>query len=344
MCRSRFAGVAVALLVGAAALPATAASDGLPLYGVDVGNTGIATHDGVSRYVTLPAGKSTVVARVEQDGGRISARRTLDGRFTIPAVAYDGSADGLSRDGSTLVLIAPRTGFPRARTTFAVLDALTMRLRTTVRLPGDFSFDAISPDGETVYLVNYLSPRDPTSYAVRAYDVTAGRLLPKPIVDPTESDEAMGGTPVTREASPDGRWAYTLYERGSQYPFIHALDTMGGTARCIDLELLPGSLAAARLQISPDGASLRLVRSGVALAEINTSTFESVSYPQPAAAPAETDGRNWAVPAIAGGVLSALVVTGLVAWRRRLRLAKGVAGGRVSAVEPGREPPDALLR
>jgi hypothetical protein len=307
-CFRRACVVVAALVTAVAAGSSSAVADGLPLYGVDVGNTGVATHDGASRYVTLPAGKSTVVARVEQDGGRIAARRTLDGRFTIPAVAYDGSADGLSRDGTTLVLIEPRPAFPRARTTFAVLDARTMRPRTTIRLPGDFSFDAISPDGTTLYLVNYLSRSDPTRYAVRAYDMTAARLLPKPIVDPTEPEETMGGAPVTRATSPDGRWAYTLYERGSQYPFIHALDTTGRTARCIDLDLLPGSLAGARLQVSSDGDSMRLVRSGVALAEITTSTFESISYP-----PSET------VPTPGGGTGPKLAVAGPGGRRARDR-------------------------
>jgi hypothetical protein len=54
-----------------------------------------------------------------------------------------------------------------------------------LRLQGDFSFDAISPIGDRIYLIEYLSPKDPTKYAVRAYDVQAGRLLHSPVVDPT---------------------------------------------------------------------------------------------------------------------------------------------------------------
>ena len=45
----------------------------------------------------------------------------------------------------------------------------------------------------------------------------------------------MAGQPVAREMSPDGRWAYTLYGGGEE-TFIHALDTEGETAVCIDLE------------------------------------------------------------------------------------------------------------
>ena len=51
-------------------------------------------------------------------------------------------------------------------------------------------------------------------------------------------DEQMGGLPMTRAFSRDGRWAYTLYGGGAE-TFIHALDTVGRTAACIDLEMLP---------------------------------------------------------------------------------------------------------
>lgn len=85
----RFTLLALAIACAAAA---TARADGLPVLGIDVGPTGIATPDGNSRYVTVPAGARTVVARVAQDGGRVLASRSLAGNFTIPAVAYDGTA------------------------------------------------------------------------------------------------------------------------------------------------------------------------------------------------------------------------------------------------------------
>jgi hypothetical protein len=314
---------------------ASAVADGLPVLGVDVGNSGVTTQDGASRYVTLPAGDVTVVARVDQDGGRVMARRNLDGRFTVPAVAYDGSADGISFDGSTLVLIQPRQAFPRAATTFAVLDAAKMRLRSTVRLDGDFSFDAISPDGRTMYLVQYLSPTDPTSYRVRAYDLAAARLLPKAIVDPTEPAEEMGGIPLTRATSPDGRWAYTLYQRNNGEPFVHALDTLGRTARCIDLEALTHDLRDARLDVDPAGATLSLVQGQVHLATIDTSTFAVVTPPSEAA---PSDDTNSALRvALAAG--AALLLAALA-----LGVRKGVAARRVTAVKAGAEPPDPVLR
>src|SRR5207237_1594407 len=98
----------------------------------------------------------------------------------------------------TLVLIEPRTAFPRTQTRFAIVDTRRLLLRGYVTLRGDFSFDAVSPNGRTMFLIQYVAPRDPTRYAVRAYDLRARRLLPEPVVDPNERDEAMHGSPLSR--------------------------------------------------------------------------------------------------------------------------------------------------
>ena len=45
----------------------------------------------------------------------------------------------------------------------------------------------------------------------------------------------MAGFPMARMVSPNGRWAYTLYAGGEE-TFIHALDTQGATAVCVDLD------------------------------------------------------------------------------------------------------------
>ena len=156
--------LAGALLVGSSLGTTAARADGLPVLGVDVGATGVVTPSGQARYVTIPAGADTVVARVNARGGRIGASLLLPGTFTIPAVAYDGSASGLSGDGHTLILIEPRASFPRAETRLAVLDTRPLLWRTTITLPGDFSFDAVSPDGSSLYLIQYTSALDPTKY------------------------------------------------------------------------------------------------------------------------------------------------------------------------------------
>lgn len=331
-------------LVAAGLASGTARADGLPVVGIDAGPDGVAELAGDMRYVALPAGEGTVVARVEQDGGRIAASRFLPGAFAVPVVAFDGTASGLAADGRTLVLIRPRLQFPRERTSFAVLGTRRLRVRDEVTLRGDFSFDALSPDGRWLYLIEYLSPRDPNRYAVRVYDLTAGLLEPEPIVDPDEAAEPMRGYPVTRATSPDGRFAYTLYDGAGEHPFIHALDTVGRTAVCIDLHGLMGrgDLYDLRLAVSEDGSTVEVHGGSDAVAVVDTRTYEvaepaeapAVELPvaeptpaapvQPAAAaprpqPKADEGGAvpWALVGAASGALLAVVGMGAVALRRR---------------------------
>ena len=247
------------VLLSAGALAGAARADGLPVLGIDVGPDGVA--DGGARYVTLPAGGGrTVLARISTRDWRVRAYRLLHGMFTVPAVAYDGTAGGLSADGRRLVLIEPRVSFPRATTTLAVVDTARLRVDRLVRLRGDFSFDAVSPDGRRAYLIKYTSPRDPARYDVRALSTVTGRLDPRRVVDPHERGEKMRGNALARVSSRDGRWAYTLYDGGAvgATPFVHALDTTRRTARCIDLDLLAGrqDLWRMRLALSGDGNQL----------------------------------------------------------------------------------------
>ena len=40
----------------------------------------------------------------------------------------------------------------------------------------------------------------------------------------------MAGYPVARATGPGGRWVYTLYRQPTNYPFVHALDTVARRA------------------------------------------------------------------------------------------------------------------
>jgi hypothetical protein len=314
--------VAVFVAMGTAALVATAGAgaDGLPVLSVDAGPVGVTVPTGTARYVTIPAGHGTVVARVRRNGGRIIRSRLLPGTFTIPAVAYDGSAGGLSADGRTLVLITPRTSFPRARTTLLVLGARGLATRATIRLRGDFSFDAISPQGRLAYLIQYKNPRDPTRYLVRAYDLVHGRLLQAPVVDPHERGEKMRGNPLSRVVSPDGRWAYTLYDGAGGTPFVHALDTSGRTARCIDLDALAGSqyLWRLRLGVSRDGGTLAIRDGKEPELLVDTRTFRPREPDATQAQSSADSGIGWPLAVLgAVGVLVAAVALLSAGVRRR---------------------------
>jgi hypothetical protein len=298
--------------------------------GVDAGPTGVTAPAGSARYVTIPAKQQTVVAAIRRDSGRVIRSRLLTGTFTIPAVAYDGSAGGLSADGRTLVLITPRTGFPRAQTRLLVLHTPGLTPSETIRLRGDFSFDAISPQGRLMYLIEYTNPNDPTRYAVRAYDLAHGRLLHAPVVDPRETDEKMRGNPLSRALSPDGRWAYTLYDGAGGTPFVHALDTSRRTARCIDLEALAGSkyLWRLRLRVGRGGSTLTIRDGKEAELLVDTRTFQPR---RPGAARtaraigSSSSGFGWPLATVAG--VGALAVAGaLVARGRRKRVRLGATG------------------
>jgi hypothetical protein len=273
--------------------------------------------------VTIKVGDDTLVARVRREGGQVLRTRAMDGLFTVPAVARDGTAGGLSADRATLVLIRPRARFPREQTPLVVLDTRRLLVRDRITLKGDFSFDAISPDGSTLYLIHYLSKRDPTRYEVRAYDVRAGRLESEPIVDPREPGENMRGYPITRATSPDGRWEYTLYD-GAEHPFIHALDTLDREAVCIDLDTFPGldDLDDLRLGV---GRGTLSVRDGASpLAVVDLATFRA-GPPRAATRPPRASSPPW--PLIASIAAALLLVGAAALAARRTAISAGSAAG-----------------
>jgi hypothetical protein len=296
------------------------------------------------RYVALAAGhpdKLTVIERIDREGGRVSRWWHLPGIYYVPAVAYDGQGGGLSADGTTLVLNRFTRAYPPRTTRLAILDTgLSLRPRhprrgephppeaiAQVSLNGHFGFDAISPDGSTIYLIHYLArssgPAYITDYEIRAFDVESGRLLPKPIVDPEEPDERMEGLPITRASSPNGRWAYTLYDGNGKEPFVHALDTVRGSAVCIDLPQLEDrrNLFMFRLRMEAGGRRLAVLNrppdlgGSRQLLSVDTRTF-AVRAPAPAAVASGGGVSPWLPIGLGAGIL-AVVLVGALATRER---------------------------
>jgi hypothetical protein len=337
--------LAIAMLA-LAGLPAAAVADGG--IGTMAAPAGVTIAGSPSRYVAIQPSVPgtpplTLIERIDVDGGKVDRWWYLRGQYYVPAVAYDGTGGGLSANGGTLVLTQLPRRYPPRQTRFAVLDT-DLQLRhprhasahqrprhaiSRFSLPGSYSFDAISPNGETVYLIHYLPSRGRIAYEVRAFDVPRGRLLPHPIVDPEEAGERMQGLPVTRAMSPDGRWAYTLYDGNGNDPFVHALDTVRGRAVCVDLPQLAG-----RKDLF--GAGLRVDRSGRELAVLSAATFarrpldlrhakpllmiDTDSFAVHAPAPAAESGGGtvpWLPIGIAAAALAAALVW-IVARRERL--------------------------
>ncbi len=220
------------------------------------------------------------------------------------------------------MLIRPRAGFPRASTTLAFLSTRTLSVPRVTTLRGDFSFDALSPDGRVAYLIQYINRNDPTKYQVRALQTSTGHLSPQPIVDPHERGDEMNGYPATRVTSADGRWHYTLYDGGATgKPFVHALDTQAGRAKCIDLPPLGQDVYSLHLRVS--GGTLAIAAPKSDVATVNLSNFKVSAAAAPAAraaghAPSGDGGSSaptgWIV---ALGLVLILAGAGLTARRRR---------------------------
>ncbi|MGH3066293.1 MAG: hypothetical protein ACRDOF_08295 [Gaiellaceae bacterium] len=243
--------------------------------GLAHGWDGVLASDGDVRFVTLGTAASTTVAAISVRGGRVLRTRTVRGSYGVPLVAHDGTTGGLSGDGRLLVVASygPQPG-TAGSTQFLVLATRSLRPRSLVKLAGSWSFDAISPDGKTLYLVEHLSAGPKPRYSVRVFDLARNRLVPGAVVDRIEKESVMGGQPVTRASSPDGRWAYTLYARPTSEPFVHALDTARREAFCIDLPLRMGEVEqwGLRLRLAPEGELA--VRNGSGrVAAIDTVTF-----------------------------------------------------------------------
>jgi hypothetical protein len=242
-------------------------------------------------------------------------------------VTINGATTGLAADGSTLVLVRPERAFPPPSTKLAVLDTGRLRVNREITLRGFFTVDAISPDGRRLYLIQYPG-EDFLDYRVRALDTSTGRLDPRDVVDPRNPGEQMGGLPMTRVVSRDGRWAYTLYGGGRE-AFIHALDTVGRTAACIDLDMLPADsdLSGVALALSPGGARLEVRDAGDLVATVDARTF-AVGEPgrEPAATPAPaTSGGDrvpWAALLIGAAVAGGCAI--LLARRRRSAVGSSV--------------------
>jgi hypothetical protein len=322
--RARLASTALVLAAALVALlssPPVAAADGLPVVGIDA--RPISAPGGELAYVTRRAGRGTTLDVIDADSERRLRRVRLPGRLSVPAVAYDSTPSGLTADGRTLVLIEPRRAFPRAETSFAVVDTRRLRIRRMLHLDGDFSFDAIAPDGRTMYLIRYLSPNNALRYEVRAYDLRRDKLLQEPIVDPREPDERMSGLPMTRATSPNGRWEYTLYD-GGEHPFVHALDTERRRAFCVDLHGLDrprATLLGATLELARAGEALAVEKGNRTLATLDTRTFRvsTPAGPRSVATLAEARASDvpW-LPVLVPTLLLTGVAAGAVA-RARLR-------------------------
>jgi hypothetical protein len=168
----------------------------------------------------------------------------IDGHWRLPTIGLDPIPAGRSLDGSTVVVVEGGYDPGQARSRFAVVqhafanDVSTdpgapLRLARIVELPGAFEYDTLSPDGRILYVVEHLDASAGGRYQVRAVDVATGVLRDGVIVDKTNVEESMAGSPIAQVRRPDGV-VLTLY-RGPDHPFVHVLNAKEAWAVCIDL-------------------------------------------------------------------------------------------------------------
>jgi hypothetical protein len=241
------------------------------------GAPGIAVAGGAHVVAVAKRGGGETQLRLVRDRDGVVVRtRVLPAGVGVPTVTFSGLTEGTFAGGRKLVLASSMYDDAR-RTTFVVLDARTLTPLRTIRLAGAFAFDAVSPDGRRLYVLHYpLGVNGGIRYVVRSIDLRTGKLEPGAIVDKTEPDERMNGVALARAWSRDGSWAYTLYNGGTSHAFVHALNTRGRVARCIDLPWTGEAqsiLDGARLVVGAKGALRLTGAGGDVLARIDTRTF-----------------------------------------------------------------------
>jgi hypothetical protein len=216
------------VLVALVVVPTALAAYPTPYAAQD--GTGVMSNDGTLEFDAMKSGNDTIVRATKSNGGAVVMSQLVPGAFGVPLITYRGPAGGMFRDGSTFVL---QSVGAKPTTTFRLVSTRDLAVRDTITLPGTFAYDALSPDGSRLYLIQHTSVDDIQHYVVRAYDLGAHTLLPGKIADKSQKGWVMEGFPVARATTADGRWVYTMYWNPSGVPFVHALDTVHGLAHCV---------------------------------------------------------------------------------------------------------------
>jgi hypothetical protein len=218
-------------------------------------------------------GDDTQVVVLDTSSGVPLWSRTVPGKLEVKVAS----------EGGRLVALGPprqTTGYPsgRSSTTF-VLTIEDSTAPRTITLEGNFEPEAFSTDGDSLFVVEYLPPRAPTSYRVRRLDLATEEVMGVYTVD-AELQEAMQGTARIQVASPDGRRLYTLYSledgHGGSHAFIHVLSLDEEWAHCVDLPAAfgTGPEKAIALSVSPDGSRLYAADgSSNVVAEVDTENL-----------------------------------------------------------------------
>ena len=276
-----------ARLPNALVLVGRSGSPGLELVVVQTGESIMKLPAGAmdSTWSHLVTAKADTTGTIVRDAAaeNASSGPVLDikGRWRLPTIGTDQVPVGVSVDGSTIALVPAddtAASATPATSRFAIVRHVSggqptrsrtapLELSKVIELPGSFDFDALSPDGEILYVVEHLDGAT-GAYQVRAVDIATGTLRDAVIADKRNIGEAMAGWPVGQVRRTDGV-VLTLY-RGLEHPFVHALNTIDAWAVCIDLPASPSANDAAPaewgLAAGPDGRSVYAINATLGVA------------------------------------------------------------------------------
>jgi hypothetical protein len=217
-------------------------------------------------------GRTEIVALDSASGARLWTREA-EGNLEVKIAA---------EHGRLVALGSPRgsPGYPVGRSsTTLVIAGEDLRETRTIELAGNYEPEAFSTDGQSLFVVEYLPPKRPTSYRVRRLDLRTEQVEGVFTVD-AELQESMQGTARVQAFSPDGKRLYTLYTidggAGKRQAFVHVLSLDELWAHCVDLPDAFGTAdeSAIALAVAPDGRHLYVAEGSTGtLAEVDTQTL-----------------------------------------------------------------------
>jgi YVTN family beta-propeller protein len=235
----------------------------------------VSSPDG-SVYYTLEGASPTTLRWIDAKSGRTITQLALAGSYTF-ADERELAPSGLSPNGRWLVLL----GEAGRTSSFAIIDTGLLKLAAVAQVGGPFTYDAISDDGTSLYLIERITPEAARqigasaaySYRVRVYDVPAAKLSETLVVDvklaaqptgdsnaETRVDGIMSGIYQSSVPSPDGLRNFSFYYNPNRGPFIHVLHLDSRTAFCIlDLPIVSGGYEQRlgwSLALTPSGRTL----------------------------------------------------------------------------------------
>ena len=240
----------------------------------------------VSLPDAVPSTDWSAAVRAIRGGGRTEVV-ALDSTSGAPQWTRNVNAGNLevkiaSEHGRLVALGSPRgsTGYPVGRSsTTLVIAGEDLPEPRTIELAGNYEPEAFSTDGQSLFVVEYLPPKRPTSYRVRRLDLRTEEVVGVFTVD-AELQESMQGTARVQAFSPDGRRLYTLYTidggAGKRQAFVHVLSLDELWAHCVDLPAAFGTAeeSAIALTVSPDGRRLYVAEGSTGtVAEVDTQTL-----------------------------------------------------------------------